>query len=157
MEPMTTTPSSHGGSSDVDSPMRNGSTPTSRPATAPQAPTRESDNSSNPQRPSAIPSTAEKSTPQRKPGYAPIATHISSMDSSGSTISPISTATGAHTTAQVRPIKTAPPMRPSHIFITTFLCTSGFLFLSVTAVDRRSSTVRVNSATSPKTPARPTS
>src|SRR5918998_4593648 len=69
--PNTTAPSSHSGYSvlaAISATRANGSTPSSRPATAPQAPNRESDNSSNPRRPSAIRSTAKKTTPPRKPG-----------------------------------------------------------------------------------------
>ena len=99
-----------------------GSSPTSRPLAAPQAPTRESDNSSNPRRPLATPSTVKKTAPQRKPGYPPIAGHISSMDSFGPTISPTRTATGAHTAAQASPIKTASRMRLGHTLSRTRFC-----------------------------------
>ncbi len=95
----------------------NGSVPTKTPLTAPQAATRGIDSSSNLRWPFATPTTAQETTPHKKPGYAPIATHISSMVSSGSTISPASTPTGAHAAAQPRPAKTAPRMRFSH-FVT---------------------------------------
>ena len=106
----------------------NGSAPTSTPLTAPKAPTRVSGNSSILPRPVAAPSSAEKTTPQRNPGYAPTATHISSMDPSESTISPKSTPTGAHTAAQASPIKTATRMRLSHVLTTIPLCKTRFCY-----------------------------
>ena len=48
-----------------------GSAPTSTPLTAPQALTRARDSSSNLRWPVAIPSAAQKTRPQRKPGYPP--------------------------------------------------------------------------------------
>lgn len=66
--PMITTPSSQSGGSGLGDPTANGSTPSSRPVTAPQKPNRESDNLSNLRRPSAIPSTSVKTIPLRKPG-----------------------------------------------------------------------------------------
>jgi hypothetical protein len=107
-------------------PAETASTHSSRPVTAPQAPNRGSDNSSNLRRPSAIRSTAEKTAPPRKPGIASAVGQTSTRDPIGSMNSSISTPMSAHPAAQVRPIPTAPRMRLSHYFITTSLCTWTF-------------------------------
>lgn len=93
-----------------------------RPPTAPQAAKRGSDSSSNRRRRPAIPSTAEKNMPPKKPGTASAGSGASntlkkaSQGRKGRSLlaTPISTPQAAHPAAHVRPMPTAPRMRLSH-------------------------------------------
>ena len=116
MEPITVAARNQSGTAGVGSPMAKGMEPTSAPASAPQPANRATDSSSKRRSRAAMLSTTEKATPPMNPGYAPMRSHISSMESSGSTTSPIRTATGAQTIAQTRPIVTAPRTRLTHCF-----------------------------------------
>src|SRR5687768_9211214 len=104
----------------------NGNSVSRRPPNAPQAATRGSDSSLNLRRRPAIPSTAEKNTPAKKPGTASAGSGASKTSKKAlhgrpgrrMLATPIDTPATAQPKAQVRPIPTAPRTRLNQFFIT---------------------------------------
>lgn len=129
-----------------------------RPPTAPQAPNRGSDNSSNLRRRSAIPSTVEKSAPPKKPGIASAgngASKTSKKESHGRPGRNLLVALSAHRRAPIRPPRSG-PFRPHRgcVSATSSLLPHYAIGPSTTesvrlCADRYSDQVRTATATEP--------